>query len=452
MTNPVTFLNSLLGKSLSISGLDYHVGFTMLQRAWMALASTMIAIAIPYNLTAQEQGYYFSFNSIIALQVFFELGLSFVVIQIFAHEMAHVRFSSEGQLTGPANTIKRIKSLFILLFRWYTISAILFAIIVIPSGYYFFKLNGTLKVSEWIAPWIGLAIFTALNLLISPLLAACEGMGKVGEIARLRLIQSIISTLAIVILLKLGLGLYVAPVGAFFMCIASTYWLFKNQTWLKPLLIGSKDQNIINWKNEIFPFQWRIAVSWLSGYFIFQIFAPIFFVFQGPEVAGQIGFCISIFSAITVLSLSWISANTPKLVKLINTSDRAALNKQFLHLFKLSLITYFFLTTVTLCLVAFSIAMNLEITKRILPLKTLIIIAAIFTAQQIISALALYVRSHKEEPFVSNSVLTAILFFLSLSIGGKYSIDIALFFCMCANLISLLLAWPTFKKFYLLKA
>ncbi len=45
----------------------------------------------------------------------------------------------------------------------------------------------------------------------------------------------------------------------------------------------------ISWRREVWPFQWKIAVSWLCDYFIFQLFTPVLFAFRGPVEAGQDG-------------------------------------------------------------------------------------------------------------------------------------------------------------------
>ena len=42
----------------------------------------------------------------------------------------------------------------------------------------------------------------------------------------------------------------------------------------------------VAWRREILPFQWRISVSWMSGYFIFQLFTPMLFTNQGAVAAN----------------------------------------------------------------------------------------------------------------------------------------------------------------------
>jgi O-antigen/teichoic acid export membrane protein len=51
-------------------------------------------------LTKQEQGYYYTFGSILAIQVFFELGLSGIITQFVAHEFASLKWKSPIELEG----------------------------------------------------------------------------------------------------------------------------------------------------------------------------------------------------------------------------------------------------------------------------------------------------------------------------------------------------------------
>ena len=40
--------------------------------------------------------------------------------------------------------------------------------------------------------------------------------------------------------------------------------------------------------------QWKIAISWTSGYLAFQLFTPLLFRYQNATVAGQMGMTIYI--------------------------------------------------------------------------------------------------------------------------------------------------------------
>ena len=55
---------------------------------------------------------------------------------------------------------------------------------------------------------------------------------------------------------------------------------------------------------EIFPFQWKIALSWISGYLIFQLFNPVLFATEGSKIAGQMGMTMVAISGISSISIS----------------------------------------------------------------------------------------------------------------------------------------------------
>jgi hypothetical protein len=84
--NARNWLNSRLG-------IDKAIGFTILARGWGSLAGLITVALIARFLSPAEQGYYYTFGSLLALQIVFELGFSFVILQMASHERAH-RFSS----------------------------------------------------------------------------------------------------------------------------------------------------------------------------------------------------------------------------------------------------------------------------------------------------------------------------------------------------------------------
>lgn len=60
----------LIAKLSKLTSIDYHVGVTLLLRLWTIAAGGLLIILIPLFLTASEQGYFFTFASLIAMQVF----------------------------------------------------------------------------------------------------------------------------------------------------------------------------------------------------------------------------------------------------------------------------------------------------------------------------------------------------------------------------------------------
>ncbi|HEN3589684.1 TPA: hypothetical protein U5E11_004328, partial [Yersinia enterocolitica] len=165
----------------------------------------------------------------------------------------------------------------------------------------------------------------------------------------------------------------------------------------------------ISWYKEIFPFQWKIALSWLSGYFIFQLFNPMLFAHQGPIEAGRIGLTLATFSAMLSLSMSWVTAKSPTMARLIAENKKTELNSLFISLIKKSgalnfLISFFFL----IC-VYFLEKTHIDIVGRIASFDVLILLFIISLANHAIFSMAVYMRCHKEEPMIWNSLITGVL-------------------------------------------
>lgn len=429
-------------------GIDLNVGYTMMYRISSILCGALLIILIPIYFSTEEQGFYYTFSSLIALQIFFELGFNFVVTQIVSHEMPYVLVTREGVMSGDIAHVSRLKSLFRFILKWYGLTSFLFFIVVAPAGYFFIKKNDSILSGDWPSAWFLLAFFSSLSLFFSPVLAFFEGMGRVGDVAKLRLTQTIISLSAIIIALNLKFGLFIAPLGVAFSTLVLLIWLYQNKQWMFSLVEG-ECKNSIRWAREIFPFQYRIAISWASGYFIFQLYVPMVFLYRGVEEAGRVGFAISVFSGISTFSLSWINANLPKMAGMVAAKvDRCVLNAFFKKLLLKSSMTFLVVWVGVVFVRVYAATFNISISAKLPTLKLLIVLGAIFFVQQVIGGLAIYVRSHKEEPFMINAVVTGVFIFCSLYAGLHYSLLSGLCLCFLSVLISLVWVWTIFKSYY----
>lgn len=429
-------------------GIDFHVGYTMMYRMCSILSGTLLVLLIPFYLSAEEQGFYYTFTSLIGLQIFFELGLNFVVIQLVSHEMPYISMALDGALSGNAENVARLRSLFRFLLKWYVIAALFFLALVAPAGYLFMHSHTPVTANYWPYAWFLLVFFSYVSLCISPILSFFEGMGRVGDVAKLRLIQALIGLFVVAIAFHLNFGLFVAPLATLSALCVLFFWLKENKLWLLHLFIGDVEKSV-NWGSEIFPFQYRIAISWLSGYFIFQAFVPMVFYYQGVVSAGKVGLAISIFSGISTFSLSWISANMPKMARMIASDvEKKALNSFFNKLLLRSALTFLFVWLGVCFVLTYIFNLNISISEKLPSIKILLVLGAIFFLQQVFGGLAIYVRSHKQEPFTLNAIVTGILIIGSLYLGLKKSLIMGLYFCLASVLCSLVWGYFIFRSYY----
>ncbi|MFG6431937.1 lipopolysaccharide biosynthesis protein [Roseateles sp. LYH14W] len=402
------------------AGVDFHVLATLMSRGWSILAGGLTVLLVPFFLPPIEQGYYYTIASLTGLQILFELGLGQVVLQSVSHEMAHLRIDENGQLQGDAARRDRLASLVKLLRRWYRFAAALFAVLAGGAGALFLEHKGALPAGEWLGAWCILCLSTAVNLTYTPALAFMEGCGRIGQVARLRLIQSVVGHLGMWTALMLGAGLWAACLVPVAITVLTGHWLRTTDTLGRTLLDQQIDPaNALNWRRDLLPFQWRIALSALSGYFIFYLMTPMVFAQRGAAEAGRFGLAMAVFNALATVGTSWVYARTPAMATHIARHEREALDRLFRGVLSRSLVFTVAGAAAILVVVPSLRALGVTQVERIAPLPVLALLALACTANCVVFSAAAYMRAHRTEPMLPVSVCSAALITVAAWQGSK---------------------------------
>jgi O-antigen/teichoic acid export membrane protein len=405
----------------NVLGLDRAIIFTVLARGWQSLAGLVTLALIAHFLSPAEQGYYYTFGSLVALQIVFELGFSFVIQQMASHERAVLTISSDHQISGNPIAHARLASVLQKSVRWYSVAAVFMAAFLIIAGLRFFAghTQGTASVA-WKTPWCCVALAATLTFQIDPLLAFLEGCGYVADVARLRLVQVATGSILAWLALISHHGLF-AP-AMMILGIASTalVWLYGRRHFLLGLLRHLPGEHRINWGAEVWPFQWKIAVSWLSGYFIFQLFNPVLFAYKGPVVAGQMGMSLNLATALQSIAISWINTKSAPFGAMIARKQYAELDRTFFRSVRQSLAVCLAGALMILAGVIWINHQRIPFAHRLLTPGALALLFCATLVNLTVFAEALYLRAHKQEKFLLNSVLTAILISASTLILGRF--------------------------------
>lgn len=407
-------------KALRIFGIDGAIAYSSLARIITAAGGFLTIFIIALSLSKVEQGYYYTFGSILALQIFFELGLGGIIVQYVAYEAAKIKVNDNKQLEGPQYNLSRLSSLFNLFIRWYGVISILFFIAVAIGGILFFRHNSQNADISWESPWIMLCLFTAINLMISPIIAFIEGMGQVKSIAKMRFIATSLSLMCGWTALLGGAGLYAPAIRTISSLAISIYFVLRIHRHLITGIWHQPKEECISYRKEIFPYQWRIALSWMSGYFIFQLFNPVLFAYCGASVAGQMGMTLTALNGIFSLVLSWTSTKVPMWSKYISLKDYPVLDASVSSTLRQSSLVCF----ICLCmfwgfLYALDI-MHIGLAARFIPLTLAILLGSTIFINNIINIWATYLRCHKKEPFLIQAVIVGICCAISTILGAKF--------------------------------
>ena len=426
----------------AIAGLDIHVAFTLLLRGWGILAGTLSVLLIPLFLSPVEQGYYYTFSSLLALQILFELGLNQVVIQLVSHEVAHLEVRGNGSVGGDAQRVYRLAALVRLLRRWYAVMAVLFGLVIGAAGYAFLAHQGqVLPPRHWALAWLALVACTAVNLYFSPLLAVIEGTGNVGRVARLRLVQSVLGYTTMWLLLVGGVGLWVTVAAPAVTALVSAAWLRERAPmfrWLRGL--APRPGATFIWKRDVFPLQWRIGLSWISGYLSFSAFTPIVFATHGAVDAGQLGMTMAVLNGALTLGVSWVNAKAPVFTMHISRGESAQLNRLFRALTIRSTLFTAAAALTIVAMVAIGAQVHWSPIRRMADPWTVLWIASATTTNVLVYAAATYMRAHREEPMLPVSVVSAVVTMVLLSQASRLSLA-TLMACFAAITVCISLPW-----------
>jgi hypothetical protein len=392
------------------TGMDRAVAFTVAQRIWMLASAPITLLLVARGLSPTEQGYYYAFASVLGLQILFELGLIAVVIQFASHEMVSLRWGESALLEGDERALGRLASLLRGASLWYAAAAALTLAVVLPGGAWMFSRRTGTGVS-WAVPWLWVVAVSAGRLVISPVFALIEGCGRVAPVAGLRTTSNIVGTLLMWAALLANWRLYAVPINATVQLVGAVYWLVANHRSTLRQLIASESRALsrIDWRKEVWPMQWRIAVSMVSSYFIYQLFVPVLFAVRGPIEAGQMGMSAAIVNTLTVTGLAWVTTKAPQMGAFIARRDFVALDALFFRAFKQSGVVVVLAGSAFWALALGLHVAGLGLAQRVLPSLPLGLLVLSGFANHVFGSQSAYLRAHRQEPFVRIAAAMAVL-------------------------------------------
>jgi hypothetical protein len=441
--------NSWRDKVKHFSGLDRAIVFTVLARGCQILGSGGTVFLIVHFLTPAEQGYYYTLYGLVSLQVVFELGFSFVILQMAAHESAYVTLLSDGTIEGDSIAHKRLASILQKVRRWYTVAAFSMFVTLAPSGWYFFLQHQRPGDSvEWKLPWTLLVLMAALLLQVDPIFSFLEGCGQIREVALLRMEQVVVGVAFGWTAIISGHGMYSPAVTLSGQFLTGVLFLWARRKFLLCLLRKDTEEDDIAWAREVWPFQWKIAVSWICNWFSAQMLVVILFTYCGAVAAGKMGMSMSIVGSLSGIAFAWMSTKSAIFGSMVQRREESLLDRLFFRALLQS--------TVLICIGAIVMLAGLSALERYLPslgartisVPLFAVLAVTALSSNIVQSEALYLRAHKCEPFLLQSILLAALVSGSaLLLARKYGVTgIVWGYFVCMGLIALASGTVIFRK------
>ena len=371
------------------------------QRTWQAIAGIATLAFVMRYLSPVEQGYYYTLASLASLHMALDMGLSTTLVQFSAREFIGLSWQRGGAVEGTSKT--KFLELARSSVNWYLASALIFFFIY-PIGLVFLGHGHGALNYDWRVPWFLLVCSTAAGLIILPIFTLVEGSGSVAEVYTVRLIQGVLGALAVWLVLVSGGGLYAVAMTSTLGVTVASFWvlIFRRKMLLQVIRVKVRE---FKWSLEIWPLQWRIAVSWLAGYALVQMYTPLLFRTHGPEVAGQMGVTITVANMISLLSLAWMTAKIPAMAQATSLREWSMLDVIFWRAFRLSVLSF------SMGGIAFLVIRYiLESTPygvRFLPFNETMVLVLAMGFYHVSGLFSAYLRAHLREPFLWPSLIVS---------------------------------------------
>lgn len=429
------------------------VSYSLITKVISFISGPVNAFLISSFFTEQAQGFYYTFFSLLTIQVFIELGLANVTQHFSSHEWINLRYSNKI-IVGTKNSLERLSEIFKFSFNWFLIGSIIFTFLIILFGFYFFSLSDNSNLINWKYPWICLCIITGFNILFAPIISVLEGCNRVNDVYLYRLLTAIVVFLVTVISILNDFELWTAVmiVLSNFLCSFFFILLFYRNFFKQ--LLKTKSIKKFNWKKEMLPMQYKIAISWIAGYLTFNLYTPLIFNFIGPEEAGKFGMTWSILSSLLAISSAFLMPKIPQMSMYVAEKEFQKLKVYFSKLFN-----NVFMVSVLSCLLIYCglfyiidlVDLNFlnNFSNRILKHNEFIILIIGQFFLMVGSPFSAYMRSFKKEPLMLLSLISGFSSIVFVYISAKYfNIQAVCLVYLLVNLICypfIILIYKNFK-------
>lgn len=383
-----------------------HILINLMLRSASLISSVLLVIGVTTQLSSGGQGIFYYLQSLAALSFFFDLGVGFVLAHL-AGNARHKRGRADG--SHQAENWDEISAVAHFGLKWLLCAAILYTIVVSSIG-----LSGLGKVvglsGSDVFLWALLVAANAGNIILSNALSFFEGLGYASKTSLPRFAQAFLNAALFFGLVtqepdpySIGISMAVSV-----LCAATISLLILRE----PIrsITSAKHASSIPWKTDVLPFQWRIAVSWLTGYFMFQ--APTLAIASAGKLddAGRFGLSMQIFLAIISVAQVYLTFGIVRWAGYFGQKRPKLAYREYLV--SLAATATIVLVSGIGLIIAVEFILPAQLAERVLEQRQLILLLAGTLGFQLFMCSNFYFRAQLEERLWSISILGGLMMVL----------------------------------------
>jgi hypothetical protein len=386
---------------------DQAVFYAIISRGWQFLAGPVTMVLIANFFSQEVQGYYYTFWGLVGIQIFFELGFPQTIVTTASHEWAKLALAADRSILGDPTALSRLVSLLRSAWVWYAGIAAAFWIAASLLGLAFFAQDRHSGEIAWRAPWLSLVGLTALAFWLTPLLALLEGCNQVKSVYKLQFVRAVLGNLAVWICIPLGAGLWTPVVATIVRLVCEAYLVLVPYRRFFAVFLHKPHGPVLNWRTEVWPFQWRIGVKGLFGYFNAYLMNPVVFHYHGAVTAGQVGMTWHVLSSLQAACSSWVRTRFAHMGMLVSRKDYAELDRVF---FRVSWIAMAAMALAAFSFWLFDLGLywsESQFASRLMaPLPTSILALGVLSAL-VTEFQWMYIHAHHRSPYLLRTIAGA---------------------------------------------
>lgn len=378
----------------------------------------LIIVAGSYD--SFSAGRIYTLISLAGAAALFELGLSTLVLQ----RASQVTREKSWNPLDPAQSHELITPSMGHYLVLICLQALLLLTVLLPVGLW--VIVDVFKepvAGQGFFAWVGACMVMALGLPTALVLSILEGLGQLAVVAKVRAVQALTSLLALNLPLFFGFG-YPA-VAIQLACALALGWLTLwalNGPFVKLILRHLSLQFVSARAKLDWPFQWRLSLSFLSGYFSNQAWVVAISLTGAVALAGNVAMTLQVLMSMVGFAMTPIAARLATLSALARKDSRVEYHKLTSVLIRQS--GLIFLVMLAVVAVGFACANYWapEITSRLLPTGPLIVILVLAPLVLCLGALTLLNQSLGRDDLYIVSVFRICAPLIVISIlGGDFS-------------------------------
>ncbi len=411
--------------------LDKSIMWGLFFLCWSFLAGPITSLIILIYFDAEFQGYFYTIVQLALLVQLGDMGLNTILLFLISRAYSKINKNKDVyknlQKNNSSKTLALVKLLYVYSLK---IPFIIFPIIFLIGLLYFDNSNKDLNYLLY--TWLFLCIAVSIDLVTVFLIAKMEALDNVALSNKLKFIKVFVRSISLWFFLALGFKL---DSIAFSTLISVLIFLFLYLKYYKNFFLETwnrKKLDKIKWRKEIWPLQWRMAITWIFGaYILYNSNLIAVFYFLGPVDAGKFGIIFTICEAIFAVSYLWVQTSTPKITYLIAVKKFIEAKNMLVKkaIFAIAMTMFLgILLFIFLCFIKFYFPIYYE---RLLPVEFLpfLIFAGVF--RHLIQSLTVFVRANKKEDlmlsYLMAGVLTIVLNWILIPTHGLFGVCISIF-------------------------